>query len=124
VRVAWRGGVSVDGARRGAGLFFLALLRVLHVVPFLVAVRGGNCPGGAGGELVGEVVRVPVRGWDVQGVGTGAGAADEAQSSPFTELGEQIALLDLEFVGKFTAVPVAVGLANTAAAVCDLGRRV
>jgi RNA-directed DNA polymerase len=44
-RVACRGGVSVDGARRGARSFVLAGLWVLHLVPFLVAVSDGEHPG-------------------------------------------------------------------------------
>jgi hypothetical protein len=98
-RVASRGAVIVDGVRRGARSFVLALLRALCLVPLLAAVQIGCYPGRAGGELVGEVVRGPVRGWGVQGVGAGAGAAHKAQSSPF-RVGEQVALLDLSVLAS------------------------
>lgn len=42
----------------------------------------------------------------------GAGAADEAEAAPFSELGEHVVLLDMQFGGEFEAVPVAAGLAE------------
>jgi hypothetical protein len=78
VGVSFAGVGSVWTALVAARFFVLAALRVPHLVLLLVAVVSGYYLERAGGELVGEMVRGPVGGWDVQGVGTGAGAADEA----------------------------------------------
>jgi hypothetical protein len=48
----------------------------------------------------------------VELVGSGAGAGEEAQASPFAELGEHVPGFDVQQDGEFMAAPVARGLAG------------